>query len=353
MSDQSQRTEQPTPRRLKKAREEGQFPVSRELLVGAQAIGAVYLLTTFGSQIVQSGGVLLRGALRSAFTSPLSPESLKLNVSSLLLACAWPCAYGLMGLTLASLAVQVISTHLGIAPQRLRPDFTRLNPAQRIQGLVGQNVVAAVTAIAALFGSVFLLYTIAWSRADLVLLSLGSLPAALQTSAHEIKGLLWKGAFGLGCLGVAHYFYQRHTWRKRLRMSKQEVRDEHKESESSPEIKMRLRRIRRDLLRRQMMREVPKATAIVTNPTHYAVAIRYEVNGMAAPQVIAKGKNYLALRIREKAKVHDIPIVENPPLAQALYKSVDVGQEIPPHLYRAVAEILAYIFRLMNTRKGS
>jgi flagellar biosynthetic protein FlhB len=97
-----------------------------------------------------------------------------------------------------------------------------------------------------------------------------------------------------------------------------------------------------------MMHEVPKATAVVVNPTHFAVALRYELDSMVAPRVIAKGKNYLALRIREKAIAHQVPIIENPPLAQALYKSVDLGQEIPPHLYRAVAEILAYIYRLMN-----
>jgi flagellar biosynthetic protein FlhB len=115
-------------------------------------------------------------------------------------------------------------------------------------------------------------------------------------------------------------------------------------------MKARVRRIQRDRARRQMMKEVPKATAVVVNPTHYAVAIRYQLDSMVAPLVVAKGKNYLALRIREKAREHQVPIIENPPLAQALYHSVEVGQEIPPHLYRAVAEILAYIFKLMNGR---
>jgi flagellar biosynthetic protein FlhB len=115
-------------------------------------------------------------------------------------------------------------------------------------------------------------------------------------------------------------------------------------------MKARVRRLQRDSARRNMMKEIPKATAVVVNPTHYAVAIRYRMDDMAAPAVVAKGKNYLALRIREKAIECQVPIVENPPLAQALYKSVEVGQEIPPHLYRAVAEILAYIFKLMNGR---
>jgi flagellar biosynthetic protein FlhB len=121
-----------------------------------------------------------------------------------------------------------------------------------------------------------------------------------------------------------------------------------KDIEGNPQMKARIRRLQRERVRRQMMRDVPKATAVVVNPTHFAVAIRYQMESMAAPVVVAKGKNYLALRIRQKAVEHQVPVVENPPLAQALYKSVDVGQEIPPHLYRAVAEILAYIFKLMN-----
>jgi len=123
-----------------------------------------------------------------------------------------------------------------------------------------------------------------------------------------------------------------------------------KETEGDPQIKGRVRRIQRDLARRNMLKEIPKATAVVVNPTHYSVAIRYEMQEMAAPRVLAKGKNYLALRIRQIATDHGVPIVENQPLAQALYKSTDIGQEIPPHLYRAVAEVLAYIFKLMNPR---
>jgi len=133
-------------------------------------------------------------------------------------------------------------------------------------------------------------------------------------------------------------------------MSRQEVREEFKESESNPQMKMRIRRLMRDRIRRNMMKEVPTATAVIVNPTHYAVAIRYQLDWTTAPKVVAKGKNYLALRIRERALENQVPLIENPPLAQALYKSADVGQEIPAHLYRAVAEILAYIYRLMQGR---
>jgi flagellar biosynthetic protein FlhB len=161
---------------------------------------------------------------------------------------------------------------------------------------------------------------------------------------------LWKAAGLFLVFGVADLLRQSRRYRQELRMSRQDIKEEIKDIEGNPQMKARIRRLQRDRARRQMMKEVPKATAVVVNPTHYAVAIRYEPERMAAPSVVAKGKNYLAQRIRQKAIENQVPIVENPPLAQALYGSVEVGQEIPPHLYRAVAEILAYIFKLMNGR---
>jgi flagellar biosynthetic protein FlhB len=124
-----------------------------------------------------------------------------------------------------------------------------------------------------------------------------------------------------------------------------------KEVDGSPLMKARIRRLRRDMARRRMMHEVPTATAVIVNPTHYAVALKYSMETRGAPKVVAKGKNYLALRIRQKAIENQVPLIENPPLAQGLYKSVDVGQEIPADFYKAVAEVLAYIFRIMNGRR--
>ena len=165
-----------------------------------------------------------------------------------------------------------------------------------------------------------------------------------------LMDLFWKAAGVFVVVGVVDLFRQMRRHNSELRMSKQEIREESKEMEGNPQMKARIRRLQRDRARRQMMKEVPTATAVIVNPTHFAVAIRYHLDGMAAPMVVAKGKNFLALRIRQKAIEHQVPIIENPPLAQALYKSVEVGQEIPAHLYRAVAEILAYIFKLMNGR---
>jgi flagellar biosynthetic protein FlhB len=162
--------------------------------------------------------------------------------------------------------------------------------------------------------------------------------------------LFWKAAGVFFLFGSVDLFRQMRRYKQDLRMSKQDIREEMKDIEGNPQMKARVRRLQRERMRRQMMKEVANATAVIVNPTHFAVAIRYQMETMAAPRVVAKAKNYLAQRIRQRAVENQVPIIENPPLAQALYKSVEVGQDIPPNLYRAVAEILAYIFKLMNGR---
>ena len=168
---------------------------------------------------------------------------------------------------------------------------------------------------------------------------------------RSLLSLLWKASGLFLVFGLVDLVRQKSRYESQMKMSKQEIRDEHKESDGNPMIKARIRRLRRDFARRRMMHEIPTATAVIVNPTHYAVAIRYSLDTKGAPKVVAKGKNYLALRIRQKALENQVPLIENPPLAQGLYKSVDIGQEIPPHLYKAVAEVLAYIFRIMNGRR--
>jgi flagellar biosynthetic protein FlhB len=166
----------------------------------------------------------------------------------------------------------------------------------------------------------------------------------------SLTALLWRGAGLFMLFGTIDLVRQKRRYAKDMRMSRHDIKEEFKESEGNPQMKMRIRRLMRDRIRRNMMKQVPTATAVIVNPTHYAVAIRYQLDWATAPRVVAKGKNYLALRIRQRALDHQVPLIENPPLAQALYKSAEIGQEIPANLYRAVAEILAYVYRLMNGR---
>jgi len=226
-----------------------------------------------------------------------------------------------------------------------------MSPMARLRELPRQNLSALAESVILLPLVVALVYLAARDKLPAYLaLPMKSVPAAVAEVAAGVGGLLWKGAALFLVFGLVDLMRQRRRYARDLRMSRQEIRDELKEMEGDPHIKARIRALRRDLLRRRMMGEVPKATAVVVNPTHYAVALRYQMNSTSAPTVVAKGKNYLALRIRQKALEHEVPLVENPPLAQALYHTTQVGQEIPAQLFRAVAEVLAYVYRVMQGR---
>ncbi len=294
---------------------------------------------------------MLRSFLRAAFSAQLTPEGIFPLLGEIALPEVTPLLTGGAALVLLVLLVQLGTTRMGIAGKKLAPDFKRLNFASKLKSLPGQNLPAFVQALLLLpvVGAV-VWYEASENRDALLELVWLAPKTALARIGATLGTLMWRAAGLFFVIGIVDLMWQRHRYTKQLRMSKQEIREEAKEQEASPQMKMRIRRIQRDLLRRTMMREVPKATAVIVNPTHYAVAIRYALDQGSAPKVVAKGKNYLAHRIRQKAIENQVPIVENPPLARALYTSVEVGQEIPAHLYRAVAEILAYIYRIMNGR---
>ena len=352
MADRSQRTEEPTLRRLEKARREGQFPVSREFVAGVQFVAFVTLLSSYGGGWLTRMRAVTRTVLRESFSTELTPGVVETWLMAIGRTVFIPLLLWGAGLVLASVAAQLLVTRLGVAASKLQPDLKRLNPLRKLAELPRQNLVQLLQAAILLpvFGAA------AWvvasdSAAVFLRLPFQAVEAGLAQVGDAIRSLLWKAAAVLFLWGVFDLVRQRRRHHAEMKMTKQEVRDEARENEGHPQIKGRIRRLQRDLLRRRMMSEVPSATAVVVNPTHYAVAIRYQMEMMAAPVVVAKGKNYLALRIRKKALEHQVPIVENPPLAQALYASVDVGREIPPALYRAVAEILAYIHRLRQPRR--
>jgi flagellar biosynthetic protein FlhB len=215
-----------------------------------------------------------------------------------------------------------------------------------------QNLPALGQAIVMLPICGYAVYLIARERiASVLLLPLQGVPAGTRVIGESILTLLWRAAGLFLLFGIVNLIRQTRQYQGDLKMSRQDIKDEAKDIDGSPQIKARIRRLQMALRRRHMMKDVATATAVIVNPTHYAVAIRYEMETMSAPLVVAKGKNYLALRIRQKAIENQVPIIENPPLAQALYKAAEVGQEIPAHLYRAVAEILAYVYKLMKGKR--
>ena len=352
MAEKDQKTEQPTQRRMKKAREEGNFPTARVFVGALQFLAFVSLLHAWGPEWLQD----IRASIAALFEHGLDPrlsgeEVISLSLD-LLKHTLIPIA--MLGATLIAITIasQLCVTRLGMSLKKLTPDIQRLNPLSKLRELPKQNLPSLLQAVIMIpvFGMA-VYFVVKDDFQSYLSLPLRSVTAGASYVGASIQALLWKASFVFVVFGAVDLLRQKRRYSQDLKMSKQEIRDEFKEMEGSPLMKQRVRRLRRDMARRRMMHEVPTATAVIVNPTHYAVALKYEMNTTGAPRVVAKGKNYLALRIRQKAIDNQVPLIENPPLAQALYKSVDVGQEIPAHLYRAGAEVLAYIFKLMNGRR--
>jgi flagellar biosynthetic protein FlhB len=354
MAGSSDRTEKPSPRRLLKARREGQFASSRDFVNGLQFMVFVLLLAQMGPDLFTGFRQGTATIFREAFRSDLGGDTLVAVVQHAFAKTLFPLISGSAVLVGTGLLFQLVSTRFSFSLHRLAPKGLNFNPISRLKSLPQKGFAAAIQAVALLFVFGLLIYWIVDKNAGILLtLPLASLQIGLDTMQSLCLSLLWKAVAFFLLFGMIDLFRQHRTFNRQMMMSKQELRDEQKETEGNPQIKMRIRRLQRDARRRRMMQDVKTATAVVVNPTHYAVAIRYQHELMSAPVVVAKGKNYLALRIRATAVENEVPLIENPPLAQALYKSVDVGQQIPPHLYRAVAEILAYIYKLMGSKNTS
>lgn len=346
----SQHTEKPTQRRVDRARREGNFPASREFISSVHFLGFVALAVLFAGEFVLRIARVMRELLSRAFSTEITQAQLVSMSREFLIPLFAPLMLAGATLMIVSVSVQLGSTKMGISLSKLMPDFNRLNFLKRFSSVPAQNLPMFLQALLLLplVGLVVYYEAVENINSFLELPWMGA-QVALARVGGTLETLLWRAAALFLIVGIGDLWWQRHRYTDQLKMSKQEIREEAKETEGNPQLKMRIRRLQRDLARRHMMKEIPKATAVIVNPTHYAVAIKYSLHGGGgAPKVVAKGKNYLALRIRQKAIEHQVPIIENPPLAQALYKSVDVGQEIPANLYRAVAEILAYIYRLMG-----
>ncbi|MBV8553625.1 MAG: EscU/YscU/HrcU family type III secretion system export apparatus switch protein [Acidobacteriaceae bacterium] len=344
------KTEKPTPQRLRRAREQGQFVASRGLIGAVQFLGFVATLSMLGDWPNH-----WRISLQRSLDRAIGAQFNLAEVPALIVSVAMENLTPILGVTIipfaASAAAHLVVTRGGFSLQRVTPKFDRLNPFVRLKELPRQNAASVVQALCLLTAMALVINALMQTHAaDLLRLPLENLTAASMEMAQEMRAMLWKAAAVFVVFGAADFLQQQRKYNESLRMTKEEVKEENKRNEGDPQMKARIRRLRRDLLRRQMMREVPKATAVIVNPTHFAVAIRYDSETMACPVVVAKGKNWLALRIRQIAVMREVPVIENAPLARALYDAIEVGRAISPEFYKAIAEILAYVYRLMGRK---
>lgn len=349
MSD-GNKSEKATPRRLDQARKDGNYISTRELVSGAQFIVfAALLLSGFQAFLFDAVGYT-KAFIRLAFaTNGIEREGLVYLFRNRLAPAMGGILLGGLALTATALAAQLAASRLGVSGKKLAPDLQRLNPLSRIKELPSQNLSQFLRS--ALLLPVFLGVAgwLVWGHSQqFLVLPLMPWAQGVALVGQSLRDLIERALYVFLFLGLFDWFRQTQKYMKKLKMTKQEIRDEHKEVEGNPQIKAKVRRMQRDMSRRRMMSDVPKASAVIVNPTHYAVAIRYDLAAGAAPKVVAKGRNHVARRIRELAIASEVPIIENPPLARALFAAADVGQEIPPHLYKAVAEILAYLYRIFG-----
>lgn len=347
--DLGERTELPTARRRQEARDEGRVAKSGEFAASVELIGAVVLLAALGGFVVSGLGVFIRRALENqAPGDPVTIESVRpLVVQAIADAAAVTGPIVLAMFVVAALSHYVqVGWHVTTEP--LKPKFSRLNPAAGIKKFVNlRNLVkTALNCVKLILIGVVAGLVIRKHLGTIAALpTLGAAPALFKALLVCLELTAWLLVLML-VLGVVDLVYQRWQFTRDLRMTRQEVKDERRSVDGDPDVKARRLRMARDIALQRLQHAVPKADVVVTNPTHFSVALRYDRDAMRAPKVIAKGADEMAFRIRQLAVANGIPMVERPPLARGLYWGVRVGQEIKPEFYEAVAEVLAYVYRL-------
>ena len=352
-SDQ-EKTEDPSAHKIEQSKRKGEVATSKEL-TSVLVLSACMLTLGLSLLFIYEE---LEGFYRwimtldvaSAFTEKSLKTIVSKTASTMLISIAPVCLVSLC----VGIIANVAQTGFIFAPEvlELKPD--RINPIQGMKRLFSMK--ALVEAIKSIFKFIIVLSIVYYYLKDEIVTYVGFLHLDIFQSFLHAKDLLIQLSFaiigGLILIAMADFAYQKYAYKKKLMMTKEEVKKENKEQDGSPELKQRIRTIQREMSQNRMMQDLPTADVIVTNPTHISIVIKYDSESMVSPTIIGKGADNLAMKIREIAKEHDIPIVENVPLARALYKTVKVGEPVPRTLYKAAAEVLAFVYKLKNRKKA-
>jgi flagellar biosynthetic protein FlhB len=349
--DDSQKTEDPTGRRLQEARDQGQVAKSQE-------VNNLLMILALTISVVAFGAGMARDIVNMSLPFIEAPDMVPTDIGHLttmgwkllglvLIAGAAPLVIALF----AAFGAGYLQFGLILSSESLMPSLEKISPLAGLKRIFSlrsfADFIKGLIKLAVVGGIVYAVITP--SVGDLHKLIGMEIVQLLGVIVELLNRLLFTVFAAMVVITALDVFYQRYEHIKGLRMSRQEIKDEMRESEGDPMVKGRLRQLRMERARKRMMAEVPKADVVVTNPTHYAVALRYDPQ-MSSPKVVAKGVDKVAQKIREIAKEHDVPVVENPPLARGLYASVEVDQEITPEFYKAVAEVIGYIYRLKRKK---
>ncbi len=343
-----ERTEQASSRRREQARQEGNFAVSRELSSFFTILGALLVLYFAGTWMFMGLSDFMRGSFHFVKVELTVKEvsALFQNISYKFFILILPA----LAIPLFGAASYLIQNGFALTTKPLAPDLKRIDPLSGVKRLFSLNsiveLVKSIVKVAVLSYVVYLTVLKEWN--SLPYLVDADAVSSLYYIARTTFTIMTKTVWVLALIAILDYAYQRWSFEKGLRMSKEEIKEEMKETEGDPIVKARIKSIQRELARRRMMQDVPKADVVVTNPTHLAVALKYDRSKADAPVVVAKGAGLIAEKIKEIARENRVPVVENKPLARSLFKTVEVGMRIPVDLYKAVAELLAYVYRLKS-----
>lgn len=349
-----EKTEQPTEKRLRDAREQGNLPRSRELGTAAVFGAGVLAVMAMSGSIGRGAAAWMKQALSPEQSLRQNPKELFGHFGDLLLQFMLVIAPLVLVCLLASFVAPLVMGGLRWSQKAMLPDFNRMNPLTGFKRLYGPEAIAEFTKSLLRVGFVGVAAgLVVWTGFDTLR---GLIHHPLETAITDGLGftlrLLLATAGAMLVLAAIDAPYQRWNWMRKLKMTREELRREMKESEGSPEVKGRIRQLQQQMANRRMMEAVPTADVVVVNPTHYAVALKYEGGAMNAPTVVALGVDETALRIREVADGNKVAIVSAPPLARALYREGQLGKEIPVRLYSAVAQVLSYVYQLRAWRTG-
>lgn len=352
--DDSQKTEEPTSKRLREAREQGQVPLSREVNTWLMLFAGTMVILLAGPGMMQELTVYLRGILVSSgtviFTEPHDVGAVLSNAAGVV--------FGLLLLPMvlflaAAFAGSISQVGILFSSASLKPSIDKVDPMKGVKRLVSmKSLIEFVKGILKLIIVGTVSVVVLMPALPTIDVHIGQpLDAALSDMHDMARQLLTAMLVAFFLLAAIDLVYVRLDYHKRMMMTRQQIKDEYKQSEGDPHVKARLRQLRAEKARQRMMQSVPTADVVITNPTHYAVALKYDPQKMDAPVVVAKGVDAVAARIREVANENNVIIVENPPLARSLHASVDVNDMIPPELFKAVAEVISYVFKLKGKLK--
>lgn len=350
----TERSEEATPEKLRKSKEKGQVARSKELATASVLISAAVAFLFFGDRLAYELSIMMKRGFTFERSVLFSPEYMWIHLTAISKGLAMPMLIILLMLFIISVLGSSLLGGMLFSTKAMMPKWSRLSPKAGIKRMFGMQayveLLKSILKVLVVIGMAWWILGVTFDR--ILHLSITPLPGSVFEALDMLTWMFLLLCCSMLVIVVVDVPYQIHKHSEELKMTKQEVKDEYRNSEGKPEVKQRIRQLQYEASQRKMMADVPDADVIVTNPTHYSVAIKYEQKGARAPYIVAKGVDFMALKIREVAREYEIPVMCTPPLCRAIYHTTEIGEEVPEELFAAIAQILAYIYQLEQFRKG-